>query len=460
MPRNPNLKRYDDRQPDQSPEVPPRDEEVDAALDAALAAQWGPSPMVYHELVSLTVHLDLTRHEPPGRAQAIVVTRGVSDKPTSPPEGAGDAYRWIELFVRLPPEWPIFTGAADTPEEVWWPGRWLKQLGRFVHEYRTWLADLHTVPNGEGAEPFVAGSQLCCWLLVAPEGADAPVASILAGGRRVQLLELVPITREEMEYKLAAGGEALRERLRTAGILGHPLAPGRASCVSAQDLAEARAADQADQAAMRATMAAFAKAAGAAIATTRTAYAASGRAPGMLERWFGGLRAPSWLPADDALRRIYDDQWRLRRDGRVVWGHIVQANALLFEPGSGCHPAAAIWSPDPWYDGNLPELAAIAGGMYETKGESTGDPALQRFADLLADEMERQMRLPLPAALTGGRKVFYTTIMVHREHLPEPVLKVPFFPLLACPTGTDATAILPSRWWSPQALQLWRHMAE
>lgn len=93
------------------------------------------------------------------------------------------------------------------------------------------------------------------------------------------------------------------------------------------------------------------------------------------------------------------------------------------------------------------------------KGQTTDDPELQRFADVLHDEHERTMRIPVPPDVAGTGIVFHTTIMVHREHLPVPVLGVPFFPLLANPSVTQATCILPAREWPPELRSYWLELA-
>jgi hypothetical protein len=197
--------------------------------------------------------------------------------------------------------------------------------------------------------------------------------------------------------------------------------------------------------------------AGQVLRLTRATYADRQRRMGLFQRVAQRLRQPAWMRAtpDDQLRLVYQDQWPLRKRGRVHWGHIIQANTLLFAPGPHDHPAAVLWSPDEWYDDHLDELARIASSLYSLKGEQTGDAELQRFADLLADERTRKMRLVIPRALTGGRAVFYTTVMVHRRELPVPWLKTPFFPLLTPHADGVATMLMPARDWPDALRRLW-----
>lgn len=111
---------------------------------------------------------------------------------------------------------------------------------------------------------------------------------------------------------------------------------------------------------------------------------------GLIQRLVRSFSPPAWLRASptDKLHRIYEDQWLLRKYGDVVWGHIIQANKMLFEPGDQNCPADVVYSPDKSYDDHLDELARIARSLFDMKGQTTDDPELQRFADVLHDEHE------------------------------------------------------------------------
>ena len=194
-----------------------------------------------------------------------------------------------------------------------------------------------------------------------------------------------------------------------------------------------------------------------AISTTRKEFAARQHAMGFLERRRFRPRPPLWLRmAGGGLRGIYADVGLLREHGEVVWGYIVQANEQLFDPMDKLDcPAAVIYSLDSHYFANLRELEQMAVGLFGVKGDNVNDPEMQRFGELLADEREIQMKLPLPGCLTGPREVFYTSIMVHREQLPFPFLATSAFPLLVAPAQTTATMILPIAYWSKEMVSYW-----
>lgn len=191
-----------------------------------------------------------------------------------------------------------------------------------------------------------------------------------------------------------------------------------------------------------------------AIAATRQSFRSHQVKPSWWKRLTESMRPPGWMPTDDALREVYRQQWTLIEKGRVVWGHIVQANKLLFEAGAINSPANVLYSTDAYFD-DLAELPELAGTLFSTKGEQLDDPEVQRFADALAAERTRPLRLLLPKRMTGDREVCFSTIMVHREHLPTGMLSTPFFPLLVAPDVVDVTMILPCKFWDPLVIQLW-----
>jgi hypothetical protein len=158
----------------------------------------------------------------------------------------------------------------------------------------------------------------------------------------------------------------------------------------------------------------------------------------------------------DKLRMVLRNQDILRDHGRVVWGCIVQANQDLFHPANrSTLPANLLYSPDRFYDDEVEELQALAMGLFGLKGTAQDDPELKRFANAITDEMARTMRLDLPESITDGRRVYFTTTLIHPQHLPEGYLANGFFPLVICPEKTEAVMILPARFWPKEFREAW-----
>lgn len=178
----------------------------------------GKIDIVWHEVLSELVHVDVHWIKPTStRPYHTLVTTGMSDRPMQVPAGA-EAFRYAELLICLPPEWQI--SQTDFAQEQWyWPVRWLKILARFPHEYDTWLGLGHTIPNEDPPQPFAANTQLCCSLLMPPLLVPDGFARFdLDSERQVRFYALVPLYREEMEFKLQQGLDPLIDRLDKQGV--------------------------------------------------------------------------------------------------------------------------------------------------------------------------------------------------------------------------------------------------
>jgi len=170
---------------------------------------------VYHEIVSDLVHIDVNVMRPGPEDDCFVIfTTGMSDLPMTLPDDLKDRddLRYAELFMFLPRSWnpggPGTLGSEMRHEDSW-PIEAIKFLARFPHEYGTWLCGGHTIPNGEGYEPILEGSEMSGFLLL-HFGEDYEIDA--KDGRRVTAYMVAPVTRAETEYKLEYGTDALVER--------------------------------------------------------------------------------------------------------------------------------------------------------------------------------------------------------------------------------------------------------
>jgi hypothetical protein len=144
----------------------------------------------------------------------------------------------------------------------------------------------------------------------------------------------------------------------------------------------------------------------------------------------------------------------LLRDGNIVWGHLVQANANLFEPGPHDHPAVTTYSTDPIFDDRPDLLEAIASRLYDLKGTLPDEPAEREWAEIISDDMNRGMGHIVPKSCTHGREARSSSVMVFRKDIPGGYLRQQLFPLLVH-TRTAAVMIVSSRYWPPELIRMW-----
>jgi hypothetical protein len=173
------------------------------------------------------------------------------------------------------------------------------------------------------------------------------------------------------------------------------------------------------------------------------------------------LTPPLWMIKyhDRRFCRLYRDRHILFKHGQIVWGRIVQANTQLFQPGKIDCPADIVCSPDPIFNSNIQDLVRIARELYDLKNQTIEHPEvldLKILADALTNEMEALFNVKIPDSIALDKLVYFTTIMVHRKHIPCGYLKASWFPVLIAPDKTPASMILPARYWSPYLLKIWR----
>ncbi len=214
--------RYEDHQ--ERDFQPPREvgvyqEEIEAHFAALFP---GRERFVYHEMLSDLVHIDVHVMCPTEEQPCYVLfTSGMSDLPMTLPDKINDRedMKYGELYLFLPPDWQLSGEGStlrDVPSRYTWPIGVLQFLARFPHEYQTWLGYGHTIPNGPDYSPFDEsvgfGSVVLSW-------GDGPLSTLKTkDGKEIHFYQVIPAYKEEIEYKLKYGMDALLKRFRDAGV--------------------------------------------------------------------------------------------------------------------------------------------------------------------------------------------------------------------------------------------------
>jgi hypothetical protein len=178
----------------------------------------GEIAMVFHELVSDTVHIDVHHVSPTKRRPFhTLITSGMSDLAMSVPDNI-DSTRYLELMITLPETWKI-DEISFKNEQWYWPIRQLKYLARFPHKYSTWMGWGHTIPNGNPAEPFAENTKFNGLILLPPINVDEAFTELeINENKIIEFLSIVPLYKEEMEFKLAKGSEMLLKKFDKYGV--------------------------------------------------------------------------------------------------------------------------------------------------------------------------------------------------------------------------------------------------
>ena len=194
------------------------------AVEEHIQKYFGEIGHVFHELVSPAIHVDICV-VPPDRERNYytLVTMGMGARQMQVPEELAE-YRLerAELAIALPPDWRM--DEESMKDERWyWPVRLLKVLARLPIRSDTWLGWGHTTDN---QRPFAEDTKLCGAILAEPQNIRKEgFFCHFPGGEEINFYQVIPLYREELEYKLEHNAEALLEKLAEADFAVHPDRP-------------------------------------------------------------------------------------------------------------------------------------------------------------------------------------------------------------------------------------------
>lgn len=136
------------------------------------------------------------------RKSVTLFTTGMSKEPMRVPTET-DNFRFAELFIQLPANWPTDHKALSNGQSSW-PIHWLRSIAKYPHQNQTWLGGPVTIiANGDRPEPLGPGLNFTSLLVMA----DREFTS--RDGRKVYLYRLTPLYTEERELEIKQGIGAL-----------------------------------------------------------------------------------------------------------------------------------------------------------------------------------------------------------------------------------------------------------
>jgi hypothetical protein len=167
--------------------------------------------------------------------------------------------------------------------------------------------------------------------------------------------------------------------------------------------------------------------------------------------------APQWAREDpsDKLNLLFKAASDVFANGIVVWGHLVQANSLLFQEGTDDCPGEVLFSLDEKRQVEPEYLQCLARMLFSMKGKPQDDPRLQRYADILADELTRSFGRPVPREINPEHDCRTSATYFMRKHLPNRRLSASLLPLVVSPREPHFALPLPAKFWPGQLVEWW-----
>ena len=188
------------------------------------------------------------------------------------------------------------------------------------------------------------------------------------------------------------------------------------------------------------------------------------RAMGSAPRWlirdrFSYLRVqrPDWMREmpDDRMKILFANYGRAFTRGTIVWGHVVQANNILFSNETDFDaPGEVVYSLTDTSPAIPLFLEKIARQLFSLKGTAPRDPQLQPIAAYLTDEMIRVFGLSVPKSISPKAECRISTTYFVRKHLPERRIMTPLMPLCVLPHEPFVAMPVPFKYWPPDWLDM------
>ena len=187
-------------------------EEEMNAVEEHIQQYFGKFENVFHELDSPDIHVDICVVPPSEeRDYYTLVTMGMGAHRMNVPEELAEyKLERAELVIALPGNWKL--KHEDLKNERWyWPIRLLKTLARLPITSDTWLGFGHTMDN---EDDFAKDTKLCAAMLTGPQDTeDGSEVCILPSGEEVNFYQVIPLYREELEYKMEHDADALLDKM-------------------------------------------------------------------------------------------------------------------------------------------------------------------------------------------------------------------------------------------------------
>ena len=196
-------------------------EEEMSAIEQHIKNTFGEFENVFHELVSPDIHVDICVIPPSEeRDYYTLVTMGMGAHRMNVPEELAEyKLERAELAIALPKDWKL--DEESMKDERWyWPVGLLKVLARLPISGDTWLGWGHTMDK---QSPFAEGTKLCAAILTGPQGVgEGGEVCTLPSGEEVNFYQVIPLYRNEMEYKMEHDVDALLEKMAGISFVVNP----------------------------------------------------------------------------------------------------------------------------------------------------------------------------------------------------------------------------------------------
>jgi hypothetical protein len=168
--------------------------------------------------------------------------------------------------------------------------------------------------------------------------------------------------------------------------------------------------------------------------------------------------APQWIMGDELYKQVLAMP-TLYQHGRVVWGCNVHTSELMYHPGDEHCDGEILYDPTGRTDPlRLFDLAQQLYAIRQKKSKFTDQLMYIKHANT---EHSRISNHPYPQSLST-LPVRISSIWFWRDHLPNGMLSMPYFPILICDDEKylGQAMVLPSWFWPKELREEWQKLSQ
>jgi len=172
---------------------------------------------VFHEVVSLDFHLDVYFIKSERHKFNILLTSGMSLMEMNIEEGikSRDSLKFAEVAMLIPKDFVIEQVQPGDGENDWIISM-LKDTAKFPHYYDTWLTVGHTIQSTEDLSPYCSHTKYVGVIILPLFTTEPGFNEIKTDDIVINIYNIFPLYRNELEYKIKNGTDALFDLIRKA----------------------------------------------------------------------------------------------------------------------------------------------------------------------------------------------------------------------------------------------------
>ena len=161
---------------------------------------------VFHEIPVLDLQLDVYFVKPENSTFNILLTSGMSTLKMNVDEQAGNPseLEFAELMMLIPKKIEfeqVYSGENKND----WIISILKRTAKFPHFYNTWIGIGHTIQAEKNMTPYSKETEYVGTLILPSVTFDKDFTEINKNGKKINIYNVFPLYKNELEYKIENG---------------------------------------------------------------------------------------------------------------------------------------------------------------------------------------------------------------------------------------------------------------